>query len=176
MCQDEKRGSDQIPFKLLMLSLASKDIYLTSEIDGTIPFKSYLMGSPDIRLALNEEFPVIGLTSLIEESWSLKAEVTMKVHAEFPSSIVVDKIMVELPVPTYPKSSDESDDGAENDDVDESGDDADDIRGKRDGGDGGRLDGSRSFLLLIPLSSTPPTSFTDKSFHSILEGADDVKS
>lgn len=72
------------------------------------------------------------------------------------------------------ESRDVGDDGAENEDDDERGGDGDgdgddDERadvgddGKIDGGEGGSSEGegSLSFLLLIPLSSTPPatTSF-----------------
>lgn len=72
------------------------------------------------------------------------------------------------------ESRDVGDDGAENEDDDESGGDGDgdgdgdvDDRadvgddGKIDGGEGGWSEGSLSFLLLIPLSSTFPatTSF-----------------
>ena len=60
------------------------------------------------------------------------------------------------------ESSNVGDDGAENNDVDESGDggdDRDNVWGKIDGGDEGWPDDSPSFLLLIPLSFTPPTPF-----------------
>ncbi|URE48814.1 Adaptor complexes medium subunit family [Musa troglodytarum] len=125
---------------------------LTSEIDGTIQMKSYLTGSPEIRLALNEDLsigrnsssvygenkpsllaadyivalfslklqippdgefaamnyrmtqefkPPFRVNPLIEEAGQLKAEVIIKIHADFAPSVTANTITVQMPVPTY---------------------------------------------------------------------------
>ncbi|KAL6207467.1 hypothetical protein ACLB2K_018425 [Fragaria x ananassa] len=72
------------------------------DIDRTLT-----LGSPDgefpvMNYRITQEFkPPFRINVLIEESGSLKAEVTIKVHGEFPSSIIAEKIMVQLPVPSY---------------------------------------------------------------------------
>ncbi|KAK4387692.1 AP-4 complex subunit mu [Sesamum angolense] len=113
----------------ISVTFSSSGYVLTSEIDGTIQMKSYLTGNPEIRLALNDdytleevgyqvmvppdgEFPVMNyritqefkppfsINALIEEAGSLKAEVILKIRAEFPSSITANTILVEMPLPT----------------------------------------------------------------------------
>ncbi|KAK9947034.1 hypothetical protein M0R45_012471 [Rubus argutus] len=72
------------------------------DIDRTLALGSTDGEFPVMNYRITQEFkPPFRINALIEESGPLKAEVTIKVHAEFPSSIVADKIMVVLPVPTY---------------------------------------------------------------------------
>ncbi|KAJ4963319.1 hypothetical protein NE237_023258 [Protea cynaroides] len=149
----------------LSVTFSSSGYILTSEIDGTIQMKSYLMGNPEIRLALNEdlsigrdgrsiydysssagggmvvlddcnfhesvhldsfdidrtlslvppdgEFPVMNyritqefkppfrINALIEEAGPFRAEVILKIRADFSSNITANTILVQMPVPTY---------------------------------------------------------------------------
>ncbi|KAH6803648.1 Clathrin adaptor complexes medium subunit family protein [Perilla frutescens var. frutescens] len=61
--------------------------------DGEFPVMNY---------RITQEFkPPFTVNTLIEEAGSLKAEVILKIRAEFPSSITANTILVEMPLPTY---------------------------------------------------------------------------
>ncbi|PQQ03862.1 AP-4 complex subunit mu [Prunus yedoensis var. nudiflora] len=61
--------------------------------DGEFPVMNY---------RITQEFkPPFRINALIEEAGPFKAEVTIKVRADFPSSIIADKILVQIPLPTY---------------------------------------------------------------------------
>lgn len=61
--------------------------------DGEFPVMNY---------RITQEFkPPFRINSLIEEAGPLKAEVILKIYAEFPSSITANTIVVEMPLPTY---------------------------------------------------------------------------
>ncbi|KAL0289474.1 UNVERIFIED_CONTAM: AP-4 complex subunit mu [Sesamum calycinum] len=60
--------------------------------DGEFPVMNY---------RITQEFkPPFSINALIEEAGSLKAEVILKIRAEFPSSITANTILVEMPLPT----------------------------------------------------------------------------
>ncbi|KAI3460062.1 hypothetical protein Pfo_016725 [Paulownia fortunei] len=60
--------------------------------DGEFPVMNY---------RITQEFkPPFTINTLIEEAGSLKAEVILKIRAEFPSSITANTILVEMPLPT----------------------------------------------------------------------------
>ncbi|KAM7252818.1 hypothetical protein ACFE04_008893 [Oxalis oulophora] len=51
---------------------------------------------------MTQEFkPPFRITALIEEAGALKAEVILKLYAEFPSSVTANTIAVQMPVPNY---------------------------------------------------------------------------
>ncbi|XP_021284403.1 AP-4 complex subunit mu-like [Herrania umbratica] len=51
---------------------------------------------------MTQEFkPPFRINALLEEAGLLKAELILKVHAEFSSSITANSILVQMPVPTY---------------------------------------------------------------------------
>ncbi|XP_050896436.1 AP-4 complex subunit mu-like [Lathyrus oleraceus] len=109
----------------ISVTFDSRGYILTSEIDGTIQMKSYLTSNPEIRLALDEdlsigisdygggEFPVMNyritqafktpfrISTLIEETGPLKAEVTIEVRAEFDSNINANTVLVQMPLPAF---------------------------------------------------------------------------
>ncbi|KAL8499428.1 hypothetical protein ACS0TY_022409 [Phlomoides rotata] len=61
--------------------------------DGEFPVMNY---------RITQEFkPPFTINTLIEEAGSLKAEVILKIRAEFPSSVTANTILVEMPLPTY---------------------------------------------------------------------------
>ncbi|XP_057784447.1 AP-4 complex subunit mu isoform X2 [Salvia miltiorrhiza] len=61
--------------------------------DGEFPVMNY---------RITQEFkPPFTINTLIEEAGSLKAEVILKIRAEFPSSITANTIFIEMPLPTY---------------------------------------------------------------------------
>ncbi|XP_057974049.1 AP-4 complex subunit mu [Malania oleifera] len=61
--------------------------------DGEFPVMNYRM---------TQEFkPPFRINALIEEAGALRAEVIVKVRAEFPSNITANTIMVQMPLPTY---------------------------------------------------------------------------
>ncbi|XP_022768439.1 AP-4 complex subunit mu-like [Durio zibethinus] len=61
--------------------------------DGEFPVMNYRM---------TQEFkPPFRISCLIEEAGHLKAEVILKVHAEFPSNITANTIVVQMPLPKY---------------------------------------------------------------------------
>ncbi|KAF4350315.1 hypothetical protein F8388_015911 [Cannabis sativa] len=61
--------------------------------DGEFPVMNYRM---------TQEFkPPFRINALIEEAGALKAEVILKVHAEFPSSITANTISIQMPLPKY---------------------------------------------------------------------------
>ncbi|KAF3447237.1 hypothetical protein FNV43_RR12417 [Rhamnella rubrinervis] len=61
--------------------------------DGEFPVMNYRM---------TQEFkPPFRINALIEEAGALKAEVILKVYAEFPSSITANTIAVQMPLPKY---------------------------------------------------------------------------
>ncbi|XP_062099519.1 AP-4 complex subunit mu isoform X2 [Humulus lupulus] len=61
--------------------------------DGEFPVMNYRM---------TQEFkPPFRINALIEEAGPLKAEVILKVHAEFPSSITANTISMQMPLPKY---------------------------------------------------------------------------
>ncbi|XP_015885954.3 AP-4 complex subunit mu isoform X2 [Ziziphus jujuba] len=61
--------------------------------DGEFPVMNYRM---------TQEFkPPFRINALIEEAGAPKAEVILKVHAEFPSSITANTISVQMPLPKY---------------------------------------------------------------------------
>lgn len=61
--------------------------------DGEFPVMNYRM---------TQEFkPPFRVNALIEEAGTLKAEVILKVRAEFSSSVTANTIVVQMPVPTY---------------------------------------------------------------------------
>ncbi|XP_059459830.1 AP-4 complex subunit mu-like isoform X3 [Corylus avellana] len=61
--------------------------------DGEFPVMNYRM---------TQEFrPPFRINALIEEAGPLKAEVILKVRAEFPSSTTANAIIVQMPLPTY---------------------------------------------------------------------------
>ncbi|KAG5018271.1 hypothetical protein JHK87_014126 [Glycine soja] len=106
----------------ISVTFNSSGYILTSEIDGTIQMKSYLTGNPEIRLALNEDLSIgtsdyrgsgavilddcnfhesVHLDSFdVDRTLSL-AEVTIKVRAEFNSSINANTVLVEMPLPSF---------------------------------------------------------------------------
>ncbi|EPS69822.1 hypothetical protein M569_04942, partial [Genlisea aurea] len=60
--------------------------------DGEFPVMNY---------RITQEFkPPFSVNALIEEAGTLKAEVVLKIRAEFPSSITANTISVEMPLPT----------------------------------------------------------------------------
>ncbi|KAJ6337626.1 hypothetical protein OIU76_007330 [Salix suchowensis] len=61
--------------------------------DGEFPVMNYRM---------TQEFkPPFRINTLIEEAGALKAEVILKVSAEFPSSVTANTIIVQMPLPKY---------------------------------------------------------------------------
>ncbi|KAJ8445098.1 hypothetical protein Cgig2_029470 [Carnegiea gigantea] len=61
--------------------------------DGEFPVMNYRM---------TQEFkPPFRINALIEEAGALKAEVILKIRAEFPSSATANTILVQMPVPSY---------------------------------------------------------------------------
>ncbi|OMO75208.1 Clathrin adaptor, mu subunit [Corchorus olitorius] len=51
---------------------------------------------------MTQEFnPPFRINALLEEAGSFKAELILKVRADFPSSITANSILVQMPVPTY---------------------------------------------------------------------------
>ncbi|XAR48502.1 hypothetical protein NMG60_11031347 [Bertholletia excelsa] len=61
--------------------------------DGEFPVMNYRM---------TQEFkPPFRINALIEEAGSLKAEVILKIRAEFASNITANTIVVQMPVPTF---------------------------------------------------------------------------
>nr|XP_048332357.1 AP-4 complex subunit mu isoform X3 [Ziziphus jujuba var. spinosa] len=61
--------------------------------DGEFPVMNYRM---------TQEFkPPFRINALIEEAGAPKAEVILKVHAEFPSSITANTVSVQMPLPKY---------------------------------------------------------------------------
>ncbi|THG15982.1 hypothetical protein TEA_021522 [Camellia sinensis var. sinensis] len=61
--------------------------------DGEFPVMNYRM---------TQEFkPPFRINTLIEEAGALKAEVILKIRAEFPSSINANSIQVQMPLPKY---------------------------------------------------------------------------
>ncbi|GFS44040.1 clathrin adaptor complexes medium subunit family protein [Actinidia rufa] len=67
--------------------------------DGEFPVMNYRM---------TQEFkPPFRINALIEEAGPLKAEVILKIRAEFASSITANTIIVQMPLPTYTASSSE---------------------------------------------------------------------
>ncbi|XP_071697906.1 AP-4 complex subunit mu [Rutidosis leptorrhynchoides] len=61
--------------------------------DGEFPVMNYRM---------TQEFkPPFRINTLIEEAGSLKAEVILKVRAEFPQNITANTVVVQMPVPKY---------------------------------------------------------------------------
>nr|XP_048332206.1 AP-4 complex subunit mu isoform X2 [Ziziphus jujuba var. spinosa] len=61
--------------------------------DGEFPVMNYRM---------TQEFkPPFRINALIEEAGPLKAEVIIKVFAEFASSVIANTILVQMPLPTY---------------------------------------------------------------------------
>ncbi|KAK4802157.1 hypothetical protein SAY86_000360 [Trapa natans] len=61
--------------------------------DGEFPVMNYRM---------TQEFkPPFRVNALIEEARNLKAEVTIKIRAEFPSNITANSIVVQMPLPKY---------------------------------------------------------------------------
>lgn len=61
--------------------------------DGEFPVMNYRM---------TQEFkPPFRINTLIEEAGALKAEVILKISAEFPSSITANTIAVQMPLPKY---------------------------------------------------------------------------
>ncbi|WCJ24730.1 AP-4 complex subunit mu [Euphorbia peplus] len=61
--------------------------------DGEFPVMNYRM---------TQEFkPPFRINTLIEEAGALKAEVILKISAEFPSSITANTIIVQMPLPKY---------------------------------------------------------------------------
>ncbi|KAJ8424653.1 hypothetical protein Cgig2_003087 [Carnegiea gigantea] len=61
--------------------------------DGEFPVMNYRM---------TQEFkPPFRINALIEEAGSLKAEVILKIRAEFPSSATANTILVQMPLPSY---------------------------------------------------------------------------
>ncbi|XP_031394499.1 AP-4 complex subunit mu [Punica granatum] len=61
--------------------------------DGEFPVMNYRM---------TQEFkPPFRVNALIEEAGNLRAEVTIKIRAEFPSNITANTIVVQMPLPKY---------------------------------------------------------------------------
>ncbi|KAF3446357.1 hypothetical protein FNV43_RR11536 [Rhamnella rubrinervis] len=61
--------------------------------DGEFPVMNYRM---------TQEFkPPFRINAFIEEARPLKAEVTIKIYAEFASSIIANTVLVQMPLPTY---------------------------------------------------------------------------
>ncbi|XP_010277473.1 PREDICTED: AP-4 complex subunit mu-like [Nelumbo nucifera] len=61
--------------------------------DGEFPVMNYRM---------TQEFkPPFRINALIEEAGSLRAEVILKIRADFSSSITANTVLVQMPVPTY---------------------------------------------------------------------------
>ncbi|KAG6392514.1 hypothetical protein SASPL_146736 [Salvia splendens] len=61
--------------------------------DGEFPVMNY---------RITQEFkPPFTINTLIEEAGSFKAEVILKIRAEFPLSITANTILIEMPLPTY---------------------------------------------------------------------------
>ncbi|RIA04293.1 hypothetical protein BRARA_K01495 [Brassica rapa] len=61
--------------------------------DGEFPVMNYRM---------TQEFrPPFHVNTLIEEAGRIKAEVTIKIRAEFPSDIIANTIAVQMPLPNY---------------------------------------------------------------------------
>ncbi|KAI7749566.1 hypothetical protein M8C21_021933, partial [Ambrosia artemisiifolia] len=61
--------------------------------DGEFPVMNYRM---------TQEFkPPFRINTLIEEAGSLKAEVILKIRAEFPQNITANTVVVQMPVPKY---------------------------------------------------------------------------
>ncbi|KAL2498071.1 AP-4 complex subunit mu [Abeliophyllum distichum] len=61
--------------------------------DGEFPVMNY---------RITQEFkPPFRINTLVEESEHFKAEVILKIRAEFPSSVTANTIVIEMPLPTY---------------------------------------------------------------------------
>ncbi|BBG95851.1 Clathrin adaptor complexes medium subunit family protein [Prunus dulcis] len=74
------------------------------EVDKTL---TLIKGTPDgefpvMNYRMTQEFkPPFRINALIEEAGALKAEVILKIFAEFPSNITSNTIAVQMPLPKY---------------------------------------------------------------------------
>ncbi|CAN6539333.1 unnamed protein product [Malus baccata var. baccata] len=80
-----------------------ESVHLDSfDVDRTLSLVPTDGEFPVMNYRITQEFkPPFRINSLIEEAGPLKAEVTIKVRADFPSSIIADKILVQIPLPPY---------------------------------------------------------------------------
>lgn len=74
----------------------------TFEVDRTLSLVPSEGEFSVMNYRITQEFkPPFRINALIEEAGSLKAEVILKVHAEFPSNLTANTILVQMPLPTY---------------------------------------------------------------------------
>ncbi|XP_022848821.1 AP-4 complex subunit mu-like [Olea europaea var. sylvestris] len=80
-----------------------ESVHLDSfDVDRTLTLVPSDGEFPVMNYRITQEFkPPFRINSLIEEAGPLKAEVILKIYAEFPSSITANTIVVEMPLPTY---------------------------------------------------------------------------
>ncbi|KAI5353822.1 PREDICTED: AP-4 complex subunit [Prunus dulcis] len=80
-----------------------ESVHLDSfDVDRTLTLVPTDGEFPVMNYRITQEFkPPFCINALIEEAGPFKAEVTIKVRADFPSSIIADKILVQIPLPTY---------------------------------------------------------------------------
>ncbi|CAL5383993.1 unnamed protein product [Camellia sinensis] len=80
-----------------------ESVHLDSfEIDRTLSLVPPDGEFPVMNYRMTQEFkPPFRINTLIEEAGALKAEVILKIRAEFPSSINANSIQVQMPLPKY---------------------------------------------------------------------------
>lgn len=80
-----------------------ESVHLDSfEVDRTMSLVPPDGEFPVMNYRITQEFkPPFRVNTLIEEAGSLKAEVILKIRAEFASSITANAIAVQMPLPTY---------------------------------------------------------------------------
>ncbi|KAL3830396.1 hypothetical protein ACJIZ3_019198 [Penstemon smallii] len=79
-----------------------ESVHLDSfDVDRTLTLVPSDGEFPVMNYRITQEFkPPFIINTLIEEAGSLKAEVVLKIRAEFPSSITANTILVEMPLPS----------------------------------------------------------------------------
>ncbi|KAL1823522.1 AP-4 complex subunit mu isoform X2 [Daucus carota subsp. sativus] len=80
-----------------------ESVHLDSfEVDRTLSLVPPDGEFPVMNYRITQEFkPPFRINTLIEEAGSLKAEVSLKIRAEFASSITANAIAVQMPLPAY---------------------------------------------------------------------------
>ncbi|KVI08201.1 Clathrin adaptor, mu subunit [Cynara cardunculus var. scolymus] len=72
------------------------------DVDRTLTLVPHDGEFPVMNYRMTQEFkPPFRINTLIEEAGSLKAEVILKVRAEFPQNITANTVVVQMPVPSY---------------------------------------------------------------------------
>ncbi|KAJ9542924.1 hypothetical protein OSB04_029430 [Centaurea solstitialis] len=72
------------------------------DVDRTLTLVPHDGEFPVMNYRMTQEFkPPFRINTLIEEAGSLKAEVILKIRAEFPQNITANTVVVQMPVPSY---------------------------------------------------------------------------